>query len=257
MRAVGASLTSSSCSSSSLLQRRSFCRVVASRRGRRKSCARIGLAAPTSSFSSSSSSSSSDENQKKKKKEPKNDNSDDNNDFDDDEKKNISIKTVLRFDVVAKLKPGETIKIVGSIPELGNWERRDGLALVWSENHRWKGSIEIERLVFVGHHHGGGDKFEEEEEKEVEKEKDFRAPRVAAMDEPVTMKCVIEKKKKNNEEGDDDNANYVWEEGKNRGVELFSYDVACVNGELRYPDATVTGAFGHPGETTVVFDDAM
>ena len=38
---------------------------------------------------------------------------------------------------------------------------------------------------------------------------------------------------------------------------MFSYDVACINGELRYPDATVTGAFGHPGETTVVFDDAM
>ena len=129
------------------------------------------------------------------------------------------------------------------------------MALAWSENHRWKGSIEIERLIFGGHHHeNGGDTFEEEEEKE----KDFRAPRVAAMDEPVTMKCVIEKKKRNNEgddneEGDDDNNNYVWEEGKNRGVELFSYDVACINGELRYPDATVTGAFGHPGETCLLY----
>ena len=76
---------------------------------------------------------------------------------DDDEKKNnVNIKTVLRFDVVAKLKPGETLKIVGSIPELGNWDCENGLALVWSENHRWKGSIEIERLIFVGHHHGGG-----------------------------------------------------------------------------------------------------
>ena len=37
-------------------------------------------------------------------------------------KSNINIKTVLRFDVVAKLKPGETLKIVGSIPELGNWD---------------------------------------------------------------------------------------------------------------------------------------
>ena len=230
------------------MQRRSFCR-------RRKSCfSRIGLAAPTSSFSFSSS-----DDDQKKKKEPKNDDDNNRNEFDDDEKSNINIKTVLRFDVVAKLKPGETLKIVGSIPELGNWDCENGLALVWSENHRWKGSIEIERLIFVGHHHeNGGDTFEEEEEKE----KDFRAPRVAAMDEPVTMKCVIEKKKRNNEgddneEGDDDNNNYVWEEGKNRGVELFSYDVACINGELRYPDATVTGAFGHPGETTVVFDDEM
>ena len=68
---------------------------------------------------------------------------------------------------------------------------KNGLALVWSENHRWKGSIEIERLIFVGHHHeNGGDTFEEEE-----KEKDFRAPRVAAMDEPVyATKCVIREK---------------------------------------------------------------
>ena len=80
-------------------------------------------------------------------------NDDDNknaDDFDDsdDEKKNNNvtiIKTVLRFDVVAKLKPGETLKIVGSIPELGNWDCENGLALAWSENHRWKGSIEIER----------------------------------------------------------------------------------------------------------------
>ena len=196
-------------------------------------------------------------------KESNDDDNKNEDDFDDsdDEKKNNNvtiIKTVLRFDVVAKLKPGETLKIVGSIPELGNWDCENGLALAWSENHRWKGSIEIERLIFGSHHHenGGDTTFEEE------KEKDFRAPRAAAMDEPATMKCVIEKKKRNNEgddneEGDDDNNNYVWEEGKNRGVELFSYDVACINGELRYPDATVTGAFGHPGETTVVFDDAM
>ena len=219
------------------------------------------MAAPRPSSFSFSFSSSDDDSQKKESNDDDNKNADDFDDSDDEKKNNnvTIVKTALRFDVVAKLKPGETLKIVGSIPELGNWDCENGLALVWSENHRWKGSIEIERLIFVGHHHeNGGDTFEEEEEKE----KDFRAPRVAAMDEPVTMKCVIEKKKRNNEgddneEGDDDNNNYVWEEGKNRGVELFSYDVACINGELRYPDATVTGAFGHPGETTVVFDDAM
>ena len=156
----------------------------------------------------------------------------------DDENHQYVAKTRLSFDIVAKLKPGETLKIVGSIDELGNWECENGFALTWSENHRWKGAIEIGRSIFGG---GGDSSF-------------------SSCDEPVTMKCVIEKKKKKKEENDgDDNNNsttYVWEEGKNRGVELFTYDVACVNGKLRFPDAAVTGAFGQPGETTVVFNDS-
>ena len=68
-------------------------------------------------------------------KESKNDdnkNEDDFDDSDDDEKtkNNVTVvKTALRFDVVAKLKPGETLKIVGSILELGNWDCENGLAL--------------------------------------------------------------------------------------------------------------------------------
>ena len=64
-------------------------------------------------------------------KESNDDDNKNEDDFDDsdDEKKNNNvtiIKTVLRFDVVAKLKPGETLKIVGSIPELGNWDCENG-----------------------------------------------------------------------------------------------------------------------------------
>ena len=92
----------------------------------------------------------------------------------------------------------------------------------WSEHHRWKGAIEIGRPIF------GGDETN--------------------ADEPVTMKCVIEKKKKKENDNDaNEEYEYIWEEGNNRGIELFTFDVACVDGGLRYPDATVTGVFGAPG----------
>ena len=177
------------------------------RRERTKKNKGVGFVAPKFSASSSSSSSSS---------------------ADDDATVIITAKTRVSFDIIATLRPGETLKIVGSVGELGRWDCRKGVALNWSEHHRWKGAIEIGRPIF------GGDETN--------------------ADEPVTMKCVIEKKKKKENDADaNDEYEYIWEEGDNRGIELFTFDVACMNGELRYPDATVTGVFGAPGETTVVF----
>ena len=67
----------------------------------------------------------------------------------------ISAEEVLRgddvlatavFRVTAHLEPGEYLVLVGSVPELGEWDPIKGCVMEWSEGDVWSTAVEFDAL---------------------------------------------------------------------------------------------------------------
>lgn len=54
-----------------------------------------------------------------------------------------SIKGQASFCVTCFTNLGENVTVVGSIPELGEWDVRKGLSLRWSEGNVWLGEVAV------------------------------------------------------------------------------------------------------------------
>ena len=52
--------------------------------------------------------------------------------------------SLLEFEVPSyKTHPGQSLKVVGSIPQLGGWDPAKGLALEWKPGHAWSASLTL------------------------------------------------------------------------------------------------------------------
>lgn len=49
----------------------------------------------------------------------------------------------VTFSVARHVDFGQSVKVVGSVPELGNWEVGSGLSLLWEDGDIWKCEAEI------------------------------------------------------------------------------------------------------------------
>ncbi|KAJ1610992.1 starch binding domain containing protein [Cryptosporidium canis] len=57
------------------------------------------------------------------------------------EKMNVSI--IVKFGVKFETKFGQELRVVGNIPELGNWNVDNGVTMRWTEGSFWTASISI------------------------------------------------------------------------------------------------------------------
>ena len=49
----------------------------------------------------------------------------------------------MRFSVPFRVSFGETVKLLGSSPELGMWDHKKAVDLQWSQGDRWHGTVEL------------------------------------------------------------------------------------------------------------------
>ena len=128
-----------------------------------------------------------------------------------DNEKKETITATIEFEITAKVRVGQEVRICGNEEGLGSWEVRDGLRLKWTDRDRWRGRCEIEKTEF---------------------------------ESAVEFKAVIcnDRDSDCGRESDDECA---WEEGRNRVIELSSFDVECVDGKLQFKERLIVrGMFG-------------
>lgn len=53
---------------------------------------------------------------------------------------------IIKFSIVYNTSPGEDVYVIGSIPELGNWNVQNAKKLQWSEGNNWNLELRLKKV---------------------------------------------------------------------------------------------------------------
>lgn len=55
---------------------------------------------------------------------------------------------IIKFSIVYNTSPGEEVYVVGSLPELGNWNIQNAKRMQWTNGNNWISEVRLKKVDF-------------------------------------------------------------------------------------------------------------